>query len=154
MNICLEAIMHALGEYPEEYAGKRFEVAPKILLSTHNHESSKSTIEGKIKELLPYEKIICTYAQSGHSGSIAWMGVEHKSGGQSVIHFLPFSQSVYAFHGFGRLDVVLFDTSVEKPSDEVYGTALLKTLASGGIIHPTHIAHPKGRRPDEPRTKE
>jgi phage terminase large subunit-like protein len=114
---------HALGDYPEDWTGHKFEKAPTCWLLGFSGEKTRDLLQeplfgrmldGKFEGgLIPAERIVDHRAMTGTSGAMREVRVKHKSGGISSVQFWSYSQGHHALMG----DVIDWFHIDEEPKD-------------------------------------
>lgn len=133
-----EVALHATGEYPDWWEGKRYDRPIDAWVAGYAAETTRDIIQ---KELLgqigrrgtgmvPADKIINTSAMAGVPGGVSSMSIRHVSGGISHIGFKSYKQGVESFYGTAK-DLIWLD---ELPSAEVYSECFLRTMTTNGIV--------------------
>jgi len=103
--------IHALGDYPEDWQGHKFEHAPLLWLLGFSGEKTRDLLqtplfgrftEGKFEGgLIPASRIIDHRAMSGTSGAMREVRIKHSTGKISAIQFWSYSQGQHALMGDG-----------------------------------------------------
>lgn len=136
-----ELALHATGQYPEWWEGRRFD---KPIMAYGAGQTSQTTRDTVQKELMgppgaigtgmiPLDCVGRTWAKPGTPNAIETVEVKHVSGGTSLITFKSYDQEIKAFYGVA-LDVVWFD---EECPHLIYNEAFLRTMTTNGIIYVT-----------------
>jgi phage terminase large subunit-like protein len=139
-----EVSLHATGEYPPEWEGKRFDEPCEILVAGKSSETTRDIIQKELlgsqgsygTGMIPKEFIIETRSRPGVSGGVGQILVKHKSGGVSEILFKSYDQGREAFEGIKR-HVVWLD---ELPDALIYSEAFMRTMSYRGITFITATA--------------
>lgn len=129
--------IHAMGDYPDDWEGHRFEHPPLIWCLGYSGEKIRDLLQSPIvghKEgdswvggMIPPERIIGTEAMSGTPNAIRSVLVKHKSGGASKIQFWSYSQGQHALMG----DAVDWFHIDEEPKDANIWPQVLTRTATG-----------------------
>ncbi len=138
-----EVAMHATGEYPDWWEGKRFDKAPLIWTGSETNETSKEIIQKillgtsepnmELEEFgtgsIPGEKIIkVTTRQAGVKGVVDEILVKHPKG-TSRFALKTYEQGRAKWQG-ASVDLVWFD---EEPDSDIYSEGVTRTNATNGI---------------------
>lgn len=128
--------LHALGEYPDDWEGHRFEHAPLIWVLGYSGEKLRDLLQqplvGSISEgqceggLIPQDRII-DVIPSGVPRLAKEVKVKHASGGVSRIQFWSYSQGQHALMG----DSVDWFHIDEEPKDQTIYPQVLTRTATG-----------------------
>jgi len=128
--------IHALGEYPDDWEGHRFETAPLIWVLGYSGEKLRDLLQkpliGNVSEgqcdgaLIPQDRII-DIIPSGVPRLAKEVKVKHASGGISTIQFWSYSQGQHALMG----DVVDWYHVDEEPEDDEIYPQLVTRTANG-----------------------
>ena len=129
--------IHAMGDYPEDWAGHRFEHAPLIWCLGYSGEKTRDLLQtpllgrknGSSFEggLIPPERILGYEAMVGTPNALRTVLVQHSSGGVSRIQFWSYSQGQHALMGDG-VDWFHID---EEPRDTAIFPQVLVRTATG-----------------------
>lgn len=102
-----ELVYHATGEYPDWWAGYRYETPIKAWVAGDTINTVRDIIQPKLlgdegamgTGLFPAKSIFkVVYRQNGN-GAIDWMLIRHKSGGLSKVRFKSYDQGRKTFQG-------------------------------------------------------
>lgn len=126
--------IHALGDYPDEWAGHRFDHAPLIWCLGYSGEKTRdllqSVIVGRkqgdsfIGGLIPADRILGYESMVGTPNALRTVLVQHSGGGVSRIQFWSYSQGQHALMGDG-VDWYHID---EEPRDpDIFPQVLVRT---------------------------
>lgn len=129
--------IHALGEYPDDWAGHRFTHAPMIWLLGYSGEKIRDLLQkplfGTLNEgtfsgggMIPLENIV-DIIPSGIPRLAKEVQVKHASGGTSRIQFWSYSQGQHALMG-DNVDWFHVD---EEPKDQTIYPQVLTRTATG-----------------------
>lgn len=133
-----EIAMHATGEYPPWWRGKRFTKPLTLWCSSQTGEATRDNVQRKLLGLPKQEGTgliprRCLTALYGKSSAVSdlydYIYVRHVSGGMSLIKFRFYTQERKAWQG-PPVDVMWFD---EEPPEDIYSEGLARTIASQGI---------------------
>lgn len=126
--------IHALGDYPDDWTGYRFDHAPLIWCLGYSGEKTRDLLQTPIvgrKEgdtfiggLIPPERIITYESMTGTPNAIRTALVRHASGGVSRIQFWSYSQGQHALMGDG---VDWFHIDEEPEDTDIYPQVLTRT---------------------------
>lgn len=134
-----EAAVHATGEYPDWWTGRRFNHPPLIWVAGDTNNTLKDILQVKLlggpgargTGMLPLDSILGTQAKQGVSGGIGAIQVRHKpSGGVSNIILLSYQQGVETFYG-QAVDAIFLD---EEPPELIYNEASMRLMTTGGFL--------------------
>lgn len=133
-----EAAMHATGDYPDWFEGKRFIDPPLIWVVGDTNQTVKDIIQTKLlgdpgargTGMLPLKSILGTTAKPGVSGAVGSIQVRHASGGVSNISLMSYQQGVEAFYG-QAVSAAYLD---EEPPQLIYSETVIRTATTGGIV--------------------
>ena len=129
--------IHALGEYPDDWPGHRFEHAPLIWCLGYSGEKTRDLLQfplvgrknGEAFEggLIPADRIVGYESMTGTPNAVRTLLVRHKAGDVARIQFWSYSQGQHALMG----DAVDWFHVDEEPRDpSIYPQVLVRT-ASG-----------------------
>lgn len=129
--------IHAIGDYPDDWAGHRFTHAPLIWCLGYSGEKcrdllqtpliGRKTDKGWEGGLIPGELITGTEIMQGTANAMRSVYVKHKSGGISKIQFWSYSQGQHALMG----DAVDWFHIDEEPKDPTIYPQVLTRTATG-----------------------
>lgn len=136
-----ECSMHLTGEYPEWWAGRRFD-KPVILIA--GSESAELTRDGVQRLLvgppdreeewgtgfIPQRAITARTRRMGVSNALDTVTVKHKSGGSSTLYLKSYDQGRSKWQA-NTVDFVWFD---EEPPEDVYFEGITRTNATKGSV--------------------
>lgn len=135
-----ETAIHATGEYPKWWKGKRFDRPVQIWVGSETNQSSRDLVQ---KELIgdadepgwiPESRVLKTnYRQCGIPNVAESVLIRHKSGGTSRIGFMTYEQGRRKWQGV-RMDALWLD---EEPPPEVFSEALIRLISKQGIVYLT-----------------
>lgn len=125
---------HAMGDYPDDWDGHRFEHPPLIWCLGYSGEKTRDLLQAPIvgrKDgadftggLIPPELIHSYESMPGTPNGLRTAFVRHKSGGLSRIQFWSYSQGQHALMGDG---VDWFHIDEEPEDTEIYPQVLTRT---------------------------
>lgn len=126
--------IHALGDYPEDWPGHKFEHAPLIWVLGYSGEKCRDLLQTPligtktdaswIGGMIPGERILSTEAMPGTPNGVRTVYVRHKSGGTAKVQFWSYSQGQHALMG-DNIDWFHID---EEPKDiDIYPQVLVRT---------------------------
>jgi phage terminase large subunit-like protein len=129
--------IHALGEYPDDWPGHRFDHAPLIWCLGYSGEKTRDLLQELLVGrkngdkfdggLIPADRIIGYESMTGTPNAVRTLRVKHKSGDTARIQFWSYSQGQHALMG----DAVDWFHVDEEPRDaSIYPQVLVRT-ASG-----------------------
>ena len=132
---CIIDAYHLTGDYPQGWAGHKFDNPPLCWLLGYSGEKTRDLLQTKLFGRLvnqrfeggyiPAERIIDYKSMSGTSGACREVRVRHASGGVAICQFWSYSQGQHALMG----DVVDWFHIDEEPEDqEIFPQVLTRTL--------------------------
>jgi phage terminase large subunit-like protein len=131
--------IHALGDYPDDWSGHRFQRAPLIWCLGYSGEKVRDLlitpligkrINGKWQGgLIPADRIVSTEPMPGTPNAVRTVIVRHKSGETSTIQFWSYSQGQYALMG-DNVDWFHIDEEPKDPT--IYPQVLTRTATGDG----------------------
>lgn len=135
---CYEATLHATGNYPKWWKGRRFDKPTTIWVAGDSGPTVKDILQKKLlgpihtpgTGLIPAASIHKVVRKGGVPDAVDSIYIKHKNGGISQILFKAYEQGVEAFQGT-EIDVILLD---EEPPLAIYTECLLRTMTNNGII--------------------
>jgi phage terminase large subunit-like protein len=126
--------VHALGEYPDDWPGHRFDHAPLIWCLGYSGEKTrdllqKALVGRKIGDkfeggLIPASRVIGYESMSGTPNAVRTVLIKHITGETSTIQFWSYSQGQHALMGDG-VDWFHIDEEPEDP--EIFPQVLTRT---------------------------
>lgn len=129
--------IHALGDYPDDWPGHRFDHAPLIWCLGFSGEKTRDLLQAPIigrKDgdtfiggLVPADRILGYESMVGTPNALRTVLVRHKSGGVARIQFWSYSQGQHALMGDG-VDWFHID---EEPRDQTIFPQVLVRTATG-----------------------
>jgi len=137
-----EVVLHATGEYPDWWKGRRFERPLRIWAAGDTGETVREIVQEKLMGepgnegtgLIPADNLDHWTMKGGVTGAIDMVWVKHKSGGLSRIKFKSYDQKRKSFQGTEQ-DIIWLD---EEPPLDIYTECLLRTTKTttfaGGLI--------------------
>jgi len=137
-----EAAMHATGEYPDWWPGKRFKKQTYGWAASETSQGTRDTVQrmllGRTGDIgsgaIPKRSIVeVKKATHGVADAIETIQVRHKCGGTSQIVLKTYDQGRERWQG-DSLDWVWFD---EEPPYDVYSEGLTRTNATKGVVFMT-----------------
>jgi phage terminase large subunit-like protein len=131
-----EVVLHATGQYPEWWPGRRFDHPVDIWVAGKSSKTTRDVLQLYLlgKEgchgtgLIAKELLLGTTAKHGISGAVEDIYVRHISGGQSSIGLKSYEQGVGSFMGTAK-HVILLD---EEPPLNIYSECLTRTMIVEG----------------------
>lgn len=126
--------IHALGDYPDDWDGHKFEHAPLIWLLGYSGEKTRDLLQAPIfgqrrdgewkGGLIPPDRILGHESMTGTPNAMRTIFVKHASGGVSKVQFWSYSQGQHALMG----DSVDWFHVDEEPKDQtIYPQVLVRT---------------------------
>jgi phage terminase large subunit-like protein len=129
--------IHALGEYPDDWDGHRFDHAPLIWCLGYSGEKTRDLLQKPLVGqkngdtfaggLIPADRIIGYESMTGTPNAVRTLLIKHKSGDTSRIQFWSYSQGQHALMGD---DVDWFHIDEEPRDSSIFPQVLTRT-ASG-----------------------
>lgn len=129
--------IHALGDYPDDWTGYRFDHAPLIWCLGYSGEKTRDLLQapilGKkngdsfIGGLIPPDRIVSYESMTRTPNALRTAYIKHKSGKESRIQFWSYSQGQHALMG----DAVDWYHVDEEPRDPTIFPQVLVRTASG-----------------------
>jgi phage terminase large subunit-like protein len=129
--------IHALGEYPDDWQGHRFDHAPLIWCLGYSGEKTRDLLQtplvgrknGETFEggIIPADRIIGYESMTGTPNAVRTLLVKHASGETARIQFWSYSQGQHALMG----DAVDWFHIDEEPRDAAIFPQVLVRTASG-----------------------
>lgn len=137
-SAAMEVAMHASGEYPEWWEGRRFGRAVKAWVSGVTSESVRETIQDLLlgpvgafgTGTIPKKSIVDVRMGKGVADGVDMVLVKHKSGGTSVISFKAYEKGRTKWQG-STLDFIWFD---EEPPSDIYFEGLTRVATTKGFV--------------------
>lgn len=129
--------IHAMGDYPADWPGHRFDHAPLIWVLGYSGEKCRDLLQTPIigrktdngweGGLIPGELIVSVEAMTGTPNAVRSVYIRHKSGGTAKIQFWSYSQGQHALMG----DSVDWFHIDEEPKDPDIFPQVLTRTATG-----------------------
>lgn len=129
--------IHALGDYPDDWQGHRFDHAPLIWCLGYSGEKTRDLLQAPIVGrkngntfeggLIPPDRIVGYESMTGTPNALRTVMVKHKTGAVSRIQFWSYSQGQHALMG----DAVDWFHIDEEPRDTAIFPQVLVRTASG-----------------------
>lgn len=129
--------IHAMGDYPDDWEGYKFDHPPLIWCLGYSGEKIRDLLQvpilgrkaddGWSGGLIPGDRIISTEAAQGAANSVRSAYIRHNSGGISKIQFWSYSQGQHALMG----DSVDWFHIDEEPKDPTIYPQVLTRTATG-----------------------
>lgn len=134
---CTIDAFHLTGEYPDDYPGHRFQVAPLCWALGYSMEKTRDLLQTKLfgqfvggkfqGGLVPANRIISHESAGGTVNAMRTVRVQHISGAISTMQFWSYSQGQHAIMG----DVVDWFHVDEEPKDQTIRPQLLTRTTNG-----------------------
>jgi len=133
-----ELAMHATGQYPDWWEGRRFARPIMAWAAGKSNETTRDVVQGMLlgdnevewgTGALPKACIAKVDKSRGITGAVDKVFIKHVSGGISIIQFKSYEQGWEKWTG-AEVDVVWFD---EEPPEKVYKEGLTRTNNTRGI---------------------
>lgn len=129
--------IHALGDYPDDWTGHRFEHAPLIWCLGYSGEKTRDLLQTALVGLkqgdtfagglIPADRIIGYESMTGTPNAVRTLRIRHASGDTATIQFWSYSQGQHALMG----DAVDWFHIDEEPRDPAIFPQVLVRTASG-----------------------
>lgn len=129
--------IHAMGDYPDDWAGHKFEHAPLIWVLGYSGEKCRDLLQAPLigrktdngweGGLIPAELIVNVEPMTGTPNAVRSVYIKHKSGGTAKIQFWSYSQGQHALMG----DSVDWFHIDEEPKDPAIFPQVLTRTATG-----------------------
>lgn len=129
--------IHALGDYPDDWEGHRFDHAPLIWCLGYSGEKTRDLLQAAIVGrkngdrfeggLIPPDRILGHESMTGTPNALRTALIQHASGGVSRIQFWSYSQGQHALMGD---DVDWYHIDEEPRDASIFPQVLVRT-ASG-----------------------
>lgn len=129
--------IHAMGDYPPDWEGHKFDHAPLIWCLGYSGEKCRDllqkelfgikTDDGFSGGLIPADRITSYEAMAGTAGAVRTVRVKHSGGGVSTVQFWSYSQGQHALMG----DSVDWFHIDEEPKDQAIHPQVLTRTATG-----------------------
>lgn len=126
--------IHAMGDYPDDWQGHRFEHAPLIWCLGYSGEKTRDLLQAPIVGrkngdqfiggLVPAERIVGYESMTGTPNGLRTVLIQHSSGGVSRIQFWSYSQGQHALMGDG---VDFFHIDEEPRDRDIFPQVLVRT---------------------------
>lgn len=133
----MEIAMHAIGQYPDWWTGRRFDRPIAAWAAGVTGESTRDNVQrillGRAGSFgtgsIPKALLLDTSSSRGLADSVDTIRVRHASGGVSQIALKSYEKGREKWQG-ETLDIVWFD---EEPPQDIYTEGLTRTNATGGF---------------------
>lgn len=137
----MEAAMHATGEYPEWWPGRRFSGPTRGWVSgitgVQTRDNAQRLLLGPLNAegtgTIPRKNLVSKRMARGIADAVDTLVIKHRSGGQSQISFKAYEQGREKFQG-ESLDWGWAD---EEPPLDIYTEFLARLTARSGLIYLT-----------------
>lgn len=126
--------IHALGEYPEDWTGHRFDHAPLIWCLGYSGEKTRDLLQMELVGrkvgdrfeggLIPSDRIDSYESMTGTPNAVRTLVIKHRSGDNAIIQFWSYSQGQHALMGDG---VDWFHIDEEPRDAEIFPQVLVRT---------------------------
>lgn len=132
-----EVVLHATGQYPQWWVGRKFNKPVNILVGGETGKLVRDSIQLKLlgplhdlgSGLIPKDCISHTTPKSGIPLAVDEIYIKHVNG-TSVIQFQSYDQGREVFQATER-DIVWFD---EEPPEDIYAEGLMRTMTTKGMV--------------------
>jgi phage terminase large subunit-like protein len=136
-----EAAYHLTGQYPNWWAGRRWDRPILAWATGHTGESTRDApqkvLMGTVGEwgtgTIPADTLVDYALARGVADLLDYVKVRHVSGGLSTLRFKFYEQGRRKWQG-PSVDLVWFD---EEPPSDIYDEGLARTIATGGSVFMT-----------------
>ncbi|MGF6174359.1 phage terminase large subunit-like protein [Ensifer sp. 4252] len=136
-----EAAMHLTGDYPEWWAGRRFDRPIVMIGGSESHELTRDGVQRLLvgppmseedwgTGYIPKSAISGCTRRSSASGALDSVTVRHATGGTSTLLLKAYEQGRAKWQA-NTVDYVWFD---EEPPEDVYFEGITRTNATGGSV--------------------
>ncbi|WP_115419937.1 terminase large subunit [Ensifer sp. M14] len=136
-----EAAMHLTGDYPEWWAGRRFDRPITMIGGSESHELTRDGVQRLLvgppmseedwgTGYIPKAAIVSHTRRSSASGALDSVTVRHASGATSTLLLKAYEQGRAKWQA-NTVDYVWFD---EEPPEDVYFEGITRTNATGGSV--------------------
>jgi phage terminase large subunit-like protein len=133
-----ETVLHATGQYPDWWKGKRFDRPINAWAVGTTHETTRNIVQKEIMGevgqfgtgMIPADLIVDTKAGNKIPGGLDFVKVRHISGGVSEIMFKSYQQGRVGFEGTNQ-HVIWLD---EMPPIDIYSECLIRTAMTKGVV--------------------
>ena len=129
--------IHAMGEYPADWDGHRFEHAPLIWCLGYSGEKTRDLLQMPLVGrkngdkfaggLIPADRVVGYESMAGTPNAVRTLLIKHTTGDTARIQFWSYSQGQHALMGDG---VDWFHIDEEPQDEEIFPQVLVRT-ASG-----------------------
>ena len=142
VSTCYETAMHLTGQYPEWWAGHRFNKPITCMVAGEGwsqvalvlQQELLGTPDVKLRDNLGTGAIprdcIVVDTMRGDGANAIGIEIKHSSGGKSYLLFANYTQEVRQLQGF-KLDLAVFD---EQPPDDFFSEIVTRTATTQGMI--------------------
>jgi len=133
-----EAVLHALGRYPDWWPGRRFDRPVKIWIAGKTNKTAYEILQEKLlgptdargTGLVPGDDLARTTPKHGIPDAVDTIYVKSAHGGQSRIVLKSYEQGRSAFEGTEQ-DVILLD---EEPPLDIKTECVMRTMTTNGVL--------------------
>ena len=139
-----EMAMHLTGEYPNWWAGKRFDKAVRAWAAGVTNESARDVVQDKLigppfrkyewgQGLIPKHALGEVSMARGTPDLIDTVSIRHVTGDHSTLQFKSYAAGREKWQGVG-LEICWLD---EESPEDLYFEALTRTNETNGIVYTT-----------------
>ena len=136
-----EAAIHALGDYPEWWTGRKFESPTRILCAGVSNTTVRDIMQAKLlgeptdregwgSGMIPKDRLGVTARKAGIPDALSSVLIKHSSGGWSKITFTSYESGKESFMGTS-MHYVNLD---EEPPMDIFSQAVRAVTDTNGII--------------------
>jgi phage terminase large subunit-like protein len=136
-----EAAIHALGDYPDWWEGRRFDTPVRILCAGVSNTTVRDIMQSKLigeptdrdgwgSGMIPKARLGVTARKAGIPDALSSVLIKHKSGGWSKITFTSYESGKESFMGTS-MHYVNLD---EEPPMDIFSQAVRAVVDTNGII--------------------
>lgn len=133
-----EAVLHALGKYPEWWPGRRFNHPIKGWIAGKTNKTVYEILQDKLlgpadargTGLIPGDALKRTTAKHGIADAVDTVYIQHESGGLSRLVLKSYEQGRSAFEGTEQ-DLILLD---EEPPLAIKTECIIRTMTTDGLL--------------------
>jgi phage terminase large subunit-like protein len=133
-----EVTAHLTGQYPDWWAGRRWDRAVNCLCGGNTGTTTRDILVAKLlgpKEargtgMLPRDTLGRPVPAPGIRDHVDYVKIKHVSGDWSTLQFRSYDQGRAAWEGTER-DIVWFD---EEPPEDIYTEGVMRTMTTLGMV--------------------
>ena len=142
VSTCFEVAMHLTGQYPEWWAGRRFDKPVNVMVSGEGWQQVALVLQNELlgtndvkitdqigTGAIPRDCIVFDTMRNDGANCIG-VEVRHRSGANSYLLFANYTQEVRQMQGF-KLNIAVFD---EQPPDDFFSEIVTRTATTQGMV--------------------